>query len=75
MQIQLNIDHHIQGSEARQASTITQHLRRPYLTRIEMHLADANDGKGGGHDRQRALEAPIGSRSPVGISHDDETME
>ncbi len=80
MQIQLNTDHHIQGSEALQASVdslVTQHLERffPYLTRIEVHLADTNGGKGGGHDKQCAIEARISNGPPVGVSHDDETVE
>jgi hypothetical protein len=80
MQIQLNTDDHIQGGEALEArvdSLITQHLERffPYLTRIEVHLADANGAKGGGHDKQCALEARISNGPPVGVSHDDETVE
>jgi hypothetical protein len=67
MQIQLNTDHHIQGNEAMEArvdSLITQHLERffPYLTRIEVHLADTNGGKGGGQDKQCAIEARISNR-------------
>lgn len=80
MQIQLNTDHHIQGSEALQASVdslIKQHLERffPYLTRIEVHLADANGTKDGGQDKQCAIEARISSGPPIGVSHDDDTVE
>lgn len=80
MQIQLNTDHHIQGSEALQASVeriITQQLGRffPYLTRIEVHLADTNGGKSGGQDKQCAIEARLSKGPPVGVSHDDETVE
>ncbi len=80
MQIQLNTDHHIQGSEAMKArvdSLITQHLERffPYLTRIEVHLADANGGKGGAQDKQCAIEARLSNGPPVGVSHNDETVE
>jgi hypothetical protein len=80
MQIQLNTDHHIQGNEAMEArvdSLITQHLERffPYLTRIEVHLADTNGGKGGGQDKQCAIEARISNGPPVGVSQLDETEE
>ena len=80
MQIQLNTDHQIRGSEALEAnvdSLITQHLERffSYLTRIEVHLADANGGKGGSHDKQCALEARIRGGPSIGVSHDDETVE
>jgi hypothetical protein len=80
MQIQLDTDHQIQGSKALETNVdglITQHLERffPYLTRIEVHLADANGGTGGTHDRQCALEAHISSGPSVGVSHDDKTVE
>lgn len=80
MQIQLHTDNHIQGSEtleARVDSLITQHLERffPYLTRVEVHLADANGGKGGVRDKQCAIEARIRNGPPVDVSHDDETVE
>ena len=80
MQIRLDTDNHIQGSEALKArvdSLITQHLERffPYLTHIEVHLADANGGKGGVRDKQCAIEARISNGPPVGASHADETVE
>jgi ribosome-associated translation inhibitor RaiA len=80
MQIQLNTDHQIQGGEALESSVdsiITQHLERffPYLTRIEVHLADANGAKGGSDDKQCSLEARISSGPSIGVSHDDETVE
>ena len=80
MQIQLNTDHHIQGSETLQASVdslITKYLERffPYLTRIEVHLADTNGSKGGRTDKQCAIEARISNGPPVGVSHDDESVE
>ncbi len=80
MQIKLNTDHKIQGNEAleeRVDSLITQHLERffPYLTRIEVHLADANGAKGGIDDKQCAIEARISNGPAIGVSHDDETVE
>jgi hypothetical protein len=79
MQIQLNTDHHLQKGQALEArvdSLITQHLEHffPYLTRIEVHLADANGAKGSGQDKQCAIEERISNGPPVGVSHDDETM-
>ncbi len=80
MHIQINTDHSVQGSKALEASVdnlIKQHLERffPYLTRIEVHLADANGAKGGAQDKQCAIEARISSGPPIGVSQDDETME
>ncbi|MDQ6645741.1 MAG: HPF/RaiA family ribosome-associated protein [Pseudomonadota bacterium] len=80
MKVQLNTDHHIQGNEAMETSVnniVTQHLERffPHLTRIEVYLADANGAKGGDQDKHCAIEARVSNGNPVGVSHDDETVE
>jgi hypothetical protein len=80
MQIQLDTDKHIQGDEALKRSVdrlITAHLERffAYLTRIEVHLSDANGTKGGSRDKQCAIEARFRNGPPVGVSHDDQTVE
>lgn len=80
MQIQVNTDNQIQGSEGLESSVdsiIKQHLERffPQLTRIEVHLSDANGAKGGTEDKQCAIEARITSGPPIGVSHDAETVE
>lgn len=80
MKILLNTDSHIQGNEAMETSVqniVTQHLERffPYLTRIEVHLADTNGAKAGGEDKQCSIEARISSGNAIGVSHDDETVE
>lgn len=80
MQIQLETDKHIQGNEALKSSVdrlVSQHLERffPYLTRIQVHLSDANGAKGGQQDKQCALEARMRNGPPVGVSHEDETVE
>lgn len=80
MQIQINTDNHINGSEAlagRIEAMLEQHLGRffPRLTRIEAHLSDSNADKGGGADKRCALEARMEHEDPIGASHDDEDME
>ncbi|MEO9078719.1 MAG: HPF/RaiA family ribosome-associated protein [Rhodanobacter sp.] len=80
MKIQLNTDSHIQGNEAMEMTVqniVTQHLERffPHLTRVEVHLADANGSKGGAEDKHCAIEARISSGNAVGVTHDDETVE
>lgn len=80
MQIQLNTDNNIHGSEALESSvesTITQHLERffAHLTRIEVYLADTNAGKGGAEDKQCAIEARISNGPPIGVTHNDETVD
>lgn len=80
MKVQLNTDNHIQGNEAMESSVdriVAQHLERffPYLTRIEVHLADTNGGKHGSDDKHCAIEARMSHSDPIGVSHDDETVE
>lgn len=80
MKVQLNTDNNIQGSEAMEDSVnkiVAQHLERffPHLTRIEVHLSDANGSKHGSSDKQCAIEARMNHSDPIGVSHDDETVE
>lgn len=80
MQIQIRTDNNVQGHEALESrvnSMVEQHLGRffPYLTRIEVHLSDTNADKGGGNDKRCAIEARMEHQRPVGVSHDDESME
>ena len=80
MKVQLNTDSHIQGNEAMEDSVnkiVAQHLERffPHLTRIEVHLADTNGDKHGSGDKLCAIEARMNGSDPIGVSHDDETVE
>ncbi len=80
MKVQLNTDHNIEGDERMAAwveDLINQHLLRfeRDLTRIEVHLSDANSGKGGAEDKHCALEARISHGEPVGVTHADETVD
>lgn len=80
MQIYVNTDNQIQGSEhleERVNTLVTQHLERffRHLTRIDVHLSDANGSKGGAIDKQCAIEARISNGPAIGVTHDDETVE
>lgn len=80
LKIQLNTDNHIDGTQAleeRVNAMLEQQLGRffPRLTRIEVHLSDANSFKPGTNDKRCALEARLKSDDPIGASHDDEDME
>lgn len=80
MKIQLNTDNHIQGSVpmAEWVDTIaTQYLGRfeNDLTRLEVHLSDANGAKHGSDDKHCAIEARLRSEQPIGVSHSDEDVE
>lgn len=80
MKVQLNTDNRIHGNEAMEDSVnkiVAQHLERffPHLTRIEVHLADTNGGKHGNNDKHCAIEARMNGADPIGVSHDDETVE
>ncbi len=71
MQVQLNTDHHITGSEelaARVQAELQAALRRfaDRITRIEVHLNDLNAGKGGA-DVRCMLEARPRGHAPLAV--------
>ncbi len=75
MQVQLNTDKNIQGDETL-AAWIDTELKsklarfRDHITRVEVHLSDANAGRGGDNDKRCKLEARPAGRDPVVVSHD-----
>ena len=80
MKVQLNTDHNIQGDEKMAAwmdDIVGQHLSRFVrdVTRVEVHLSDANGSKGGAQDKHCAIEARISHSDPVGVSHADESVD
>ncbi|SMH55240.1 hypothetical protein [Maritimibacter sp. HL-12] len=80
MQFQLNSDAHIQGDDrlAEIAETLVSaglgHLAS-HLTRIEVHLADANAGKGGADDIICTIEARPEGMQPQTVTHADANVE
>jgi hypothetical protein len=73
MQLQLNTDHNLRGSEgltARVKADVESALGRfaPRITRVEMHLNDLNGSKAG-PDKRCQIEARIAGRAPVSVNH------
>ena len=79
MQIQINTDDHIEGREAlssRLQADVTSSLSRfsEHLTRVEVHLSDANAGKAGTADKRCLIEARPTGQQPVSVSHQAATI-
>lgn len=74
MQIQINTDNHIDGTEALSAhveAVVDKAVRhvKDHLTRVEVHLEDENGGKAGIDDKRCLMEARLRSHQPVAVSH------
>lgn len=75
MQIQLNTDHTITGSE-KLGAQLDEKVRGALdrfadrITRVEVHLTDMNGRKSVGDDKRCTIEARIAGRQPLSVSHD-----
>lgn len=79
MQIQINTDHTIEGSEA-----LSAHIREvvecslghesQHLTRVEVHVADENGKKSGPKDLRCTMEARIERHQPLAVTFDAANM-
>lgn len=80
MQFQFNTDRHIQGDErlAEVAETAVigalGHLT-DRLSRVEVHLVDANGAKGGIDDIQCTIEARPEGMQPQTVTHSDADID
>lgn len=73
MQVQVNTDRNIEGREAlarHVEEVIAAALDRfaDQVTRVEVHLSDANGGKTGGADKRCVMEVRPEGRPPVAVS-------
>jgi len=74
MRVQVNSDRGVQVSE-QFADEITATLEdalglfRDEITRIEVHLGDANANKAGADDKRCLLEARLAGLSPITVDH------
>jgi len=80
MQIQVNADNHLEGSEARNAWArgVVEGAMAHFagsVTRVEVHLSDENAGKGGAGVLRCKLEARLNGRAPVAVSNDASGMD
>lgn len=74
MQIQLNTDHNIDGSEAfalHVTTTVAGALSRfrDDITRVEVHLSDHNGNKVGQDDKHCMMEVRLKGRQPTAVTH------
>jgi ribosome-associated translation inhibitor RaiA len=80
MKIQLNTDANIDGNEAlamRVSATVEQALAHfsEHVTRVEVHLSDANGSKAGQQDQRCVLEARLEGRQPVAVTNQADTVD
>jgi len=79
MHIEIRTDSHIHGGdlgpyvERTVGSVLAPFV--PRITRIDVHLNDANAGKGGADDKRCMIEARIEGRKPQAVTHNAETVE
>jgi len=80
MQIQINTDRHLAGSEAREqwASGVIDTAMGHFadnVTRVEAHLSDENAGKGGAAVLRCKMEARVNGRPPVAVTNDAPSLD
>jgi ribosome-associated translation inhibitor RaiA len=79
MQIQINTNHTIEGSEALNAhirsvvETTLGHLTS-HLSRVEVHITDENGPKTEGNDKRCVMEARLDGRQPSAVTHQAATV-
>src|SRR5688572_26130713 len=79
MQILVNSDHNITGTEAlteRVEGVVGDAISRfaERITRVEVHLNDVNGDKRGDNDKRCMLEARIGGLKPIAVTHQAPNM-
>jgi ribosome-associated translation inhibitor RaiA len=79
MQVLVNSDHHIKGSESvteRVESIVTAAIDRfaDRITRVEVHLNDVNGAKRGENDKRCMMEARPGGLSPIAVTDQAPTL-
>jgi ribosome-associated translation inhibitor RaiA len=79
MQVRVNSDHHITGSESvteRVESIVAASVERfaDRITRVEVFLSDTNAGKQGARDKRCVMEARAAGVAPVAVSHEAPTV-
>ncbi len=80
MQIQINTDNTIAGSEGftkKIDELVKSELRRfsNHISRVEVHLSDENGEKHGQNDKRCMIEARLNGRQPTAVSHEGESLD
>ena len=80
MQIQINTDHNVKGSDL-----LRQHVEsllndslsnfKDEVTRVEVHISDENSHKGGDDDLRCTMEARIRGLQPIAVTHHAENID
>lgn len=80
MHIEISTDNNIDGDDA-----LTNHIRGMVkdalvhfgdkITRVEVHLSDANAGKTGKGDKHCMIEARLEGRQPMAVKHAADTLD
>ena len=80
MQIEINTDKNIEGSE-RMTAYFTENFEQTLsrftdqIMRLKVHLSDVNAHKEGGDDKRCLLEARLKGLKPVVVTHHAETID
>jgi len=80
MQIQINTDTNIEGTEqlatwVKGVVTTALGHRSDRLSRVEVHLSDENGAKSGTDDKRCMLEARVKGRQPIAVTHHGATLD
>jgi len=79
MHIEIRTDSHIQGGDlGPYVERTVGSVLAPFaaqITRIEVHLNDANAGKGGADDKRCMIEARLEGLKPQAVTHNADTVE
>ncbi|MFL6697314.1 MAG: ribosomal subunit interface protein [Vitreoscilla sp.] len=80
MQIQINADHHLGNSEARDewvrsvVDSAMEHFA-DQVTRVEVHLSDENAGRSGAAVLRCTMEARVNGRPPIAVTNDAASVD
>jgi ribosomal subunit interface protein len=79
MQVLVNSDNNVKATESvseRVESIVADSVDRfaDRITRVEVHLSDANADKRGDRDKRCTIEARVGGLAPIAVSHDAATL-
>ncbi len=80
MEININTDNHIQGSEAfkeEYKQLLSKALERfdQYVTRYEVYFSDENKAKKATDDKRCVIEARVKGKNPESVSHNADTIK
>jgi ribosome-associated translation inhibitor RaiA len=80
MQIQINTDSNVTGSEvltASSTSSISEELRKysEQITRVEVHFSDEDGNKAGLNDKRCMVEARLAGMNPIAVTNQANTHD